>query len=320
MYESEIKKVLDEPLELKSYGPVTKAILSTLGIAPEQFALKIAQKVAEKFIPGWGQVAAAYDASVLASSMIDMASTIKDLIVVPTKLDFIVTWGLKASDITPRNIEKTGEIKTFTIVGSGMAAVPQLIGSPTLPEIKVYDLGNGQKLLETSVNSVNKQGTKLEFYLSNINQIEAAIGPLKVEVEHLEKVSTVPYDILIGGDLAISNITPSKATAGEEVVITGVGFSRSISGNSVTFSGTNGQRLIAPVKSATTDSLTVILPSGIASGYVTVEVANDLSNEYPFTGPGQVLITFGDNGNFNDDVFKLSVNNRVVYDNNQPER
>ncbi|MFT5636233.1 MAG: hypothetical protein ACI89T_001691 [Cognaticolwellia sp.] len=103
-------------------------------------------------------------------------------------------------------------------------------------------------------------------------------------------------------------------------MITGVGFSRNISGNSVTFSGANGQRLIAPVKSATTDSLTVILPSGVASGYVTVEVADDLSNEYPFTGPGQVLITFGDNGNFNDDIFKLVIDDKVIIDGSTPQR
>lgn len=321
LYESEIKKVLSNPLDLGSYGPVTKAILSTLEITPEQFALKIAQKVAEKFIPGWGQVTAAYEASTLASSMIDMVATIKDLIVVPTKLDFLVTWGLKASDITPRMIQKTGQTKGFTIVGSGMAKIPSSLGfPPTPPQVRVYDLGNSEKELSAKVSDVNTQGTELTFYLQYMSEIEAAVGPLKVEVEHLDKIATVPYDILIGNDLTIADITPAKASAGEEVVITGVGFSRSVSGNQVTFSGANGQRLTAPVKSASTDSLTVVLPSGVASGYVTVEVAGGLSNEYPFSGPGSVLITFGDNGNLNDDVFKLSVDNRVVYDNNQPER
>ncbi|NKF49363.1 cell surface protein [Shewanella sp. WXL01] len=319
IYESEIKKVLNDPTNLGSYGPVTKAILSTLEITPEQFATKMAQKVAEKFIPGWGQISAAYEASMLASSMIDMASTIKDFVVVPTKLDFIVTWGLKASDITPRMIEQNGLTKTFTIVGSGMATVPGVF-SDTQAEIKVYDLGNGDQELAAEVVSVNKQGTELIFTLTNVSEIDSAIGPLKVEVHHLEKQAVVPYDILIGTGLTIANITPGKAAAGEEVEITGIGFSRNKAGNKVTFSGANGQRIEAPVKSASTSSLTVIVPAGVITGFVTVEVAETLSNEYPFSGTAQLLITFGDNGNFNDDVFKLSVNNRVVYDNNQPER
>lgn len=85
-------------------------------------------------------------------------------------------------------------------------------------------------------------------------------------------------------------------------------------------SGDNGQRVIAAVSAATTTKLTVIVPQGIETGFVTVEVADTVSNEYPFSAPNRLLIAFGDNGNFNDDVFKLSVNNKVLYDNNQPQR
>ncbi|QYJ76086.1 IPT/TIG domain-containing protein [Shewanella sp. FJAT-52076] len=319
IYSKEIKAVISDPANLASYGPITMAILTACEIDSTYFINKMIQKVAEKFIPGWGQITAAYEASQLADAMIDMASTVKDLAVVPTKLDYVVTWGLKASDITPRAIQKTNEIKRFTIVGSGMAVVKSKFGDAK-PEVKVFDTGNGNKELNTEFNTVNKQGTELVFELNRIDQIQSAVGPLRVEVHHRDDVSEVPYEILIGTELTIANISPARGTAGKEVVITGIGFSKQPMGNKVTFSGGGGERLVAAVKSASTDTLVVIVPNGIVSGYVTVGVAEDLSNEYPFAGASQVLITFGDNGNINDDVFKLSVNGKVLYDNNQPKR
>lgn len=71
---------------------------------------------------------------------------------------------------------------------------------------------------------------------------------------------------------------------------------------------------------ASNESLTVIVPEGIQTGVITVEINNELSNEYPFIGPSELLITFGDNGNLNDDVYKLSVNDDVIYDNSTPKR
>ncbi|QYJ94418.1 IPT/TIG domain-containing protein [Shewanella spartinae] len=319
LYSKEIKAVISDPTNRASYGPVTMALLTALEVDEKYFINKMLQKVAQKFIPGWGTITSVYEASKLADSMVDMAKTIDDLVDVPTKLDYIVTWGLKASDITPRAIEKTQETKRFTIVGSGMAVVKGVFGD-TKPEVKVFDLGKGEKQLDTSFVSVNKLGTELTFDLNDISQIENAVGPLKVEVHHRDEVAEVPYEILIGTDLTITNITPNKASPGTELEISGIGFSKQPMGNIVTFSGANGERIRAAVKSATTDTLVIIVPNGAVTGYITVEVANILSNQYPFVGPSQLLITFGDNGNFNDDVFKLSVNNKVMYDNNQPQR
>jgi hypothetical protein len=200
-----------------------------------------------------------------------------------------------------------------------MAEVQSVFGTDT-PVVKVFDLGDNGRALSTAIRSVNNQGTELEFSLNNVSAIEKAVGPFKVEVHHLNKVAVVPYDILIGSGLTISQITPAKASPGEKITISGIGFSRSTIGNTVTFSGSNGERIRADVMAATTETLTVVVPDGASSGFITVKVAELLSNEYPFSGPGQVLITFGDNGNFNDDVFKLLVNGKVIYDNNQPER
>lgn len=319
LYSKEIKAVISDPTNRASYGPVTMALLTALEVDEKYFINKILQKVAQKFIPGWGTITSVYEASKLADSMVDMAKTIDDLVDVPTKLDYIVTWGLKASDITPRSIEKTQETKRFTIVGSGMAVVKGVF-SDTKPEVKVFDLGKGEKELKTTYISVNKLGTELTFDLTDIAQIENAVGPLKVEVHHRDEVAEVPYEILIGTDLTITNITPDKASPGAEIEISGIGFSKQPMDNQVTFSGANGERIRSAVKSATTDTLVIIVPNGAVTGYITVEVADVLSNQYPFIGPSQLLITFGDNGNFNDDVFKLSVNNKVMYDNNQPQR
>ncbi|MCL1066072.1 IPT/TIG domain-containing protein [Shewanella olleyana] len=319
IYQKEILPILTNPLDKDSYGEITKALLILVNFDLETFVEKMVTKVAEKFIPGWGQIAAAYETSKLATAMIDMAATLGDLMGVPNKLDFIITWGLSAVDITPRMIEKDNLRKVFTIYGSGMAKVPGYL-SETLPEVKVKDLGANNRALDAFYSSVNEQGTELEFSINSVTQLNNAVGPLRVEVHHLNKVAIVPYDVLIGQGLTISSITPNKASPGDEVKISGIGFSRTISDNEVTFSGANGQRLKAAVKSAATDELVVVVPDGAISGFITVEVAEQLSNEFPFSGPGQVSITFGDNGNFNDDVFKLLVNNRVIYDNNQPER
>lgn len=249
--------------------------------------------------------------------MIDMAKTLKDMAAVPTKIDYVVSWGLTLSDITPRTIFKDNTQKSFEIVGSGMAVVKGIWDDE--PEVIVIDSVTGKEL-DTDVQYVNKEGTKLTFTLDNIQQIEEAVGPLTVYVRHRGDEAKLGYEILIGSSLSITNVTPNKAPPGTEVTIEGVGFSTKISDNKVTFTGPNDTRISATIVSATTEVLVVKVPNQVQTGFITVEVNGDLSNEYPFFGPSQLEIIFGDNGNFNDDVYKLSVNGAVKYDNSSPKR
>lgn len=320
LYKKEIQPILTmdmSKLPNIPVGPATQAILSAYEIQMPDFRKALAEKLAKKLFPGWGAIDTAYDASMVASAMIDMAKTLKDMAAVPTKIDYVVSWGLTLSDITPRTIFKDNTQKSFEIVGSGMAVVKGIWDDE--PEVIVIDSVTGKEL-DTDVQYVNKEGTKLTFTLDNIQQIEEAVGPLTVYVRHRGDEAKLGYEILIGSSLSITNVTPNKAPPGTEVTIEGVGFSTKISDNKVTFTGPNDTRISATIVSATTEVLVVKVPNQVQTGFITVEVNGDLSNEYPFFGPSQLEIIFGDNGNFNDDVYKLSVNGAVKYDNSSPKR
>ena len=174
--------------------------------------------------------------------------------------------------------------------------------------------------LDVEYLGVDKIGTHLEFSLSNISQIEAVVGPLQVSVKHRDDEATLPYEILVGTELSIIDVTPNNGGASDKIEIKGIGFSNKIADNIVTFSGENGVRLTAQIEDATTTALTVAVPSGVQTGFITVEVNDELSNEFDFFLLIQLLITFGDNGNLKDDVYKLSVNGNVLYDNSSPQR
>ncbi len=320
IYNKEIKPIMTDLSNFPNIklGPTTTALLKVFAYDQADFIQALGQKLAKKLIPGFGAVETAYEASQLATAMVDMGKTIKDLATVPSKLDYVVSWGLQLADITPRSIQQNGQAKTFTLVGSGMA-VQKGVFSDEDPEVLVIDTATNERL-DVTFLSVNKQGTELEFMLANVSQIDAAKGPLDVYVEHRDDKAKLPYQILVGTDLMISAITPNRAKAGEQVTISGIGFSEQLVGNIVRFVSESGEVKRASVTAATTESLTVTVPDSPGAGYVTVEVGGEVSNQLPFFGPGQVSITFGDNGNFNDDVYKLAVNGRVIYENGTPKR
>ena len=93
------------------------------------------------------------------------------------------------------------------------------------------DLGNNQLKLDTEYLGVNKQGTQLEFSLNNISQIEAAVGPLQVSVKHRDDEATLPYEILVGTELSIIDVTPNNGAASDKIEIKGIGFSNKIADN-----------------------------------------------------------------------------------------
>ena len=150
--------------------------------------------------------------------------------------------------------------------------------------------------------------------------IEDAVGPISVKIVHDDQEATSPYDILIGDGVEITRLSPAEGKVGDSIVIEGVGFSENIAQNTVTFAGSGNTRITAKVTEASKSSLTVVVPQGTKTGAVTVEVGGSLSNEVTFTVPFVLSITFGDNGNFNDDVFKLLVDGEVKYDNASPQR
>lgn len=91
--------------------------------------------------------------------------------------------------------------------------------------------------------------------------------------------ATVAFPVLAGcskdddpvtttGAPTITGFTPGSSTSGSTIVITGTNFSTTVSDNVVTING-----VTATVTEATSTQLTVTVPSGAASGYITVTVS-----------------------------------------------
>ena len=95
----------------------------------------------------------------------------------------------------------------------------------------------------------------------------------------------------------ITSFSPVSAAAGEQVIINGTNFSTTTSSNSVKFNGA-----VASVSSATTTQLTVIVPTGITNGKITVTIGGQTATstaDFILLGMVSTLAGNGSMGNVN---------------------
>ncbi len=317
-YNNEVK-ILGDVANAGKLGPITTAVLQYFGLKPTDIAELTARAVLKKFTPLVGQIDAIVKGSKVADILVDQTKTIKDMMFVPIKADFSVTWGLKIIDLEP-SIVKAEDIDTsLKILGTGFGIDERWYWADDEPEVYVKDDGKSAGYEIMLFENVAEDGTSIELDIPG-EFLKDAIGPISVQVKHRDNTADAPIKIQIGEGIQIARLKASEGQPGDKVIIEGIGFSAVKAKNKVTFTGKNGTRIEASVTKVDNNKITVLVPDNIITGEVTVEVNNELSNGLVFTVPYIVNITFGDNGNFNDDIFKLVVDNKVMSDGATPQR
>lgn len=120
----------------------------------------------------------------------------------------------------------------------------------------------------TAENTVEFNGVAAEITEASETELtvvvpnEATTGPLTVEV--LGQTGTLEVFTIAA---IISSFEPLKGAANEEITISGTNFSNVAENNNVTFNG-----VLATVVSATTTSLTVLVPPEASAGKIAVEI------------------------------------------------
>lgn len=316
-YKNEVE-ILADPANAGKLGPITTALLQELGISPQDIATMAAGAALRKWTPFVGQIDAILTGSKVADILIDQVKTIKDMAFVPVKSDFTLTWGMKIIDLDPSIMKAEAVDKPLSIIGTGFGINKRWYWYDEEPLTHLKDEGNGVKAKQEYI-SVSEDGTLLKTAVP-ASMLANAIGPIAVSVEHRGQMAQSPIKIKIGHNLEIARLKADSGQPGDLVVIEGIGFSSVKADNKVTFAGKNNQRIVAFITKVEAGKITVKVPNNVVSGTVTVEVDNQLSNSLIFSVPYLLDITFGDNGNFNDDIFKLVVNDKVVTDGSSPSR
>ncbi|MGI2171417.1 hypothetical protein ACROAE_14705 [Shewanella sp. MF05960] len=301
------------------FGPITKAVFKELAVSPQDLAFLAAEAAARKWIPFAGQAEALIKGAKVADILVDQVKTIKDMMFVPVKSDFTVTWGLNIVDLDPSIMKAEGVDKPLTIVGSGFGINKRWYWFDEQPVTVLKDKNANTGEINIFHDNISVAGTRLDITVPG-SLLEKAVGPISVKVEHRGQTAIAPIDIQIGDGLKISRLKQDNGQPGDTVIIEGIGFEPLKSKNIVTFAGKNNARITAYIVKVEASKLTVTVPSGIVSGEVIVEVNNQFSNGLEFTVPYLLDITFGDNGNFNDDIFKLVVDDKVITDGSSPQR
>ncbi len=319
-YKNEVE-VLADPANAGKLGPITTALLEQyLKISPEEIAYLAAGAALRKWTPFVGQIDAILTGARVADILVDQVKTVKDMAFVPVKSDFTMTWGLKIIDIEPSIMEAKPIPRPLSIIGTGFGINERWYWFDEEPVTFLLDEGRGgAQEVEVEHDSVNETGTLLKITVP-ADLLDGATGPINVRVEHRGEEAVSPVKIQIGEGLEIARLKEDNGQPGDTVIIEGVGFGELASENTVTFAGRNGARVEASVTRVDPGKLTVTVPRGVITGEVTVQVGAQTSNGLVFTVPFLLDITYGDNGNFNDDIFKLVVNDRVIADGAAPKR
>ncbi|MBO2589043.1 IPT/TIG domain-containing protein [Shewanella algae] len=316
-YKNEIE-VFYDPANRGKLGPITTAVLQSMGVKPEDLAALAAGAALRKWAPFIGQMEAIKTGAQVADILIDQLKTITDMVGVPVKSDFTLTWGMQIVDIDPAIMKAEPIDKPLSIIGTGFGINERWYWFDEEPLTELKDEGNNA-YEEREYESVSEDGTLLKISVPG-SMLKNAVGPIAVAVEHRGQRAESPVKIKIGDGLEIIRLKASSGQPGDLVVIEGLGFSQTKADNRVTFAGKNGERIVAFINKVEPGKLTVKVPNNVVSGNVTVEVDNELSNGLKFEVPHLLEITFGDNGNFNDDIFKLVVDDKVLTDGSSPQR
>jgi hypothetical protein len=301
------------------FGPITDALFKELAISPQDVIFLAAEAAARKWLPVAGQAEALIKGAKIADKIGDQVKTIKDMMFVPVKSDFTVTWGLKIVDLAPSIMKAEAVAKPLTIIGSGFGINKRWYWFDEKPLVYLKDKNKVGNIREVEHDNISETGTKLDITVP-ADLLVNAVGPISVRVNHRGQEAESPIDIKIGTGLKISRLKADNGQPGDTIVIEGIGFDTIKNNNMVTFEGKSNIRVVASITKVEPSKLTVIVPSGIVTGNVTVQVNNQTSNGLKFTVPYLLDITFGDNGNFNDDIFKLIIDDQVITDGSSPQR
>ncbi|MEN3158509.1 hypothetical protein ABC502_09025 [Alkalimonas sp. NCh-2] len=305
-----------------SIGPITRDILELHDIEIEDAMTKLVTNHAQKIVPVWGQIKTAYEAAKVIDAVASIGIVIYEFAQVPPKVDFTITWGLQIADVRPGVVSREQGDVQITVYGSGFPRVSRFWGSDLIPHIKFVDSANpGHNVIFNTIDkiSVNFEGTQAVVTLPG-SFIESTEGTIEVYLSYDGEEVRSAKDIVVADGVVISDITPEEGKPGDVILLEGIGFAAKASDNIVTFAGAHGERISAGVLSASAQSLEVIVPNGVRTGDVMVEVYGELSNAVNFTVPYLVYITYGDNGNLLDDVFQLRLNGQIIRNDPSPQR
>lgn len=306
-------------------GPITQAIAKRLGkTAVKEILEKLAARISAKLVPIVGQLSLVVEVLGAVNTATNVAKTFDDLIDTPALLDFTVDWPLEITDMSPKLIKPEPAAVNLTIEGQGFAPINTgiIFDNFINPEVTLTDEGtNGFGSITIEPTYITPDGTSMMVTILGMYAAQA-VGPISVTVKHDDATASAdPIKIEVDDELRIDSITPDSGGSGTVVFINGIGFSNNRLDNNVTFANENGGRSSALIVASSTTGLSVVAPPDVATGPVTVEVGNQISNEVQFeVSTVSVSINFGDNGTANDDTFALFVNGTLIHSMPSPTR
>ena len=322
------KHILEDLVEA-----IVKGIFSADNV--QEQIIKLAAKVGLKLTP-WGQAATIVQ---VGGTVVDLGKLATDIVTTRSELKFRAVFPVTIEAIEPIAIMRDGSDKNITLRGQGLA--PFNFGTffvdryePTV----VFEDADGKNYEETSprmgsfwVAAGSRAPSEELWCIIPTNWLKDATSPITATLNHhqidFQQINEVypvsleaPSQIKIVDELTLSSITPSKGGPATKATLQGAGFSKKLSENLVFFTGQSGA-LSATVVSAATDTLGVIVPRGVVTGNVWVEVNGSQSNAVTFTVEEEIYtFTFGDNGAANDDTFALYVDGALVRTMTSPAR
>jgi hypothetical protein len=220
--------------------------------------------------------------------------------------------------VVPKLNNCTGTTQTFSItviplpvapvITAGVPAVTCQGGTITLTS----SITNGNQWFKDGVAITNATSTTLVATANGNYSVKATANSCSSNSSNVIHVNFPALPIPV-----ITSVSPSMGIAGTTVVITGFNFSSTPSDNLVSFNG-----ITATITTATTTSLTVIVPSGAKSDKISVTVCNQkvLSPEL-FTIIDETLVIYdlitpyntdGINDQFKIENIDLTVTNKVT--------
>lgn len=183
-----------------------------------------------------------------------------------------------------------GNVTVYEYDASGNITSIQNVSSATVSIVGIEPaqgaVGSRVAITGTGFSAVAAQNTVA--FTSASGTVTATVDPQTLTTTHMDV--TVPVgavtgrvfvtapaggpvesdtDFTVVDGPAITSLAPARGSAGLDVTITGTGFSENVSGNEVRFNG-----ILATTISATPTSLVARIPSGRATGQITVATAN----------------------------------------------
>lgn len=237
-----------------------------------------------------------------------------------TELRVIVPLAATTGKITIETVAKTA-ISSVNFVVTSTATTPVInpVISSFTPQSGVegteVTISGSNFSTTTNNNTVKFNGTLATISSATSTELKvnvpagATTGKITVEVGNKTATSSTDFTVTTTPVISpiISSFTPQSGIVGTEVTISGQNFSTTATNNTVKFNGT-----LATITSATATELKVSVPSGVATGKITVEVGGEIATSntsftlnIPTNGPTVTSLTLI-NAETNADLFDLT--------------